>query len=548
MGLTKTAVLGWSRTKVELAADAVVLDVGAGAWPNAVATIACDRSLAEDVHRTGRATKVDRPFVICDATALPFRDGAIDFVIASHIAEHIDEPEEFCRELGRAARAGYIETPSPLADYLLDEEYHQWRVGGGGHEIRFARKPAKPRMADWLTTRFYRVFYAGRDTGAPTYGLPGGLIGRILGLVLFVIRGSLNRSGLMHTRVQFGPDDPLVCTVDRSAEATRRVAIIERGPQSGFVEGDRAVIERDAATRVVRYPGWPSPRFLVDTWRAVGWSTVVYTFFASEQAVVAAVFARVRRRRFVVSVGGYDVANVRVHGYGLPTRFPHRLVPRVVMALSHRVIAFSNAARVEALAAGADPERTSVSHIGLEPRFVTAPNGVERDPDTVITVAYVDEVSWSRKGIDRFVDAARNDPHRRYILVGRIADPVLTAGLADPPPNLVMTGFVTDDELRSLLWSSGVYAQLSWHEGFGVSMVEAMQAGCRPVVTGVPALIEVAGPDAVLSRGRDDDLRAIAAAAASAPADRARFTRWATEVASMDDRAAGLESALFAAT
>ncbi|MEQ8842662.1 MAG: glycosyltransferase [Acidimicrobiales bacterium] len=543
--MTRTAVLGWSRTRVQLDADAIVLDVGAGAWPNDAATIACDRSLDEDIHRTGRATKVDRPFVICDATALPFRDGAIDFVIASHIAEHIDDPEAFCAELARSAKAGYIETPSPLADYLLDEEYHQWRVGGADSDIRFVRKPAKRATTKWLTDRFYRVFYAGRDTGTPTYSLPGGPLGRALGFVLYLIRGVLNRTGLMHTSILFSADAPLACEVDRTAAASRRVAIIERGPRSGFVEGDRAVIETGAATRVVRYPGWPSPRFLLQTWRAVGWSQVVYTFFASEQAVVAAVVARLRRRRFVVSVGGYDVANVPEHGYGLPSRFPHRLVPRAVMALSDQVVAFSNAARDEALAAGADPERTTVSYIGLEPRFIDAPAGVERDPETVITVAYVDEVSWSRKGIDRFVDAARSDPSRRYVLVGRVAEPVLAAGLADPPPNLIMTGFVTDEQLRDLLWSSGVYAQLSWHEGFGVSMVEAMQAGCRPVVTTVPALTEIAGPGAVLSTAPSDDVRAIGHAAAE-PGDRAEWARWATAVASMEDRARGLESALFA--
>lgn len=545
MGMKKLAVLGWSRTKVELDADAIVLDVGAGAWPNAAATIACDRSLDEDIHRTGRATKVDRPFVICDATALPFREGAIDFVIASHIAEHIDDPESFCGELGRASKAGYIETPSPLADYMLDEEYHQWRVGGAGAAIRFCRKPAKGPAAEWLTDRFYRVFYAGRDTGTPTYPLPGGLMGRALGFTLYVIRGVLNRTGLMHTSIMFSQADPLEWEVDRSAEAGRRVAIIERGPRSGFVDGDRAVIEQGAATQVVRYPGWPSPRFLLETWRAVGWSHVVYTFFASEQAVVAAVFARVRRRRFVVSVGGYDVANVPEHHYGLPSRFPHRLLPRAVMSLSDQIVAFSNAARDEALAAGADPQRTTVSYIGLEPRFVDAPDGVERDPETVITVAYVDEVSWSRKGIDRFVEAARADLGRKYVLVGRVADPVLASGLADPPPNLILTGFVSDEELRDLLWSSGVYAQLSWHEGFGVSMVEAMQAGCRPVVTDVPALTEVAGPAAITSREPSDDLRAIEYAA-SASADRAGLTRWATTIASMDERALRLEAALFA--
>jgi len=569
VGVKRTAVLGWSRTKVEIDDDAVVLDIGSGAWPNDAATIACDRSLDEDVHRTGRATTVDRPFVICDAATLPFRDGGVDFVIASHIAEHVDEPERFCAELARVAKAGYIETPSPLADYLLDEEYHQWRVGGRGSSIRFARKAPKGRVAKALTDRFYRVFYAGRDTGTPTYDLPSGPLGRLLGFMLYVVRGVLNRTGLMHTCVQFSTDEPLRCTVDRAAEAPespessgspgattadgpaahsggrpRRVAVIERGPRSGFVTGDRCVIERSSQVRVVRYPGRPTPAFVRETWRAVGWADATYAFFASEHALVAAVIARVRRTRFVVSVGGYDVANVPEHGYGLPTRRPHRWVPRAVFALSGHVVAFSHAARAEALAAGAPEDRTSVSYIGLEPRFTEPPQDARRDPATAITVAYVDEVSWSRKGIDRFVAAARRDPRRRYVLVGKVAPAVLDRELADPPPNLVLTGFVSDEELGAWLWRSGVYVQLSWHEGFGVSMVEAMQAGCHPVVTDVPALTEIAGPTAVISRGPDDDVAAIGRAA-DAGGDRAAHARWAASVSSMEARAAGLDAALF---
>ncbi|MEZ5168675.1 MAG: glycosyltransferase [Acidimicrobiales bacterium] len=165
----------------------------------------------------------------------------------------------------------------------------------------------------------------------------------------------------------------------------------------------------------------------------------------------------------------------------------------------------------------------------------------------MITVAcWRDEgVVNAPRGIDRFVAAARAIRGRRYVLVGRVTDPILAGGLADPPPNLVVTGYVDDQKLRELLWSSGIYAQLSWHEGYGVSMVEAMQAGCRPVVTEVPALREIAGPEAVLSRSPDDDVPAIDRAA-RITADRGDLAAWAASVSSLDERAAGLGAALFA--
>ncbi len=545
--ITRKAVLGWSRTTVRLPADAVVLDVGCGAFPNDAATIACDMSLDEDRHRTGRATQVDRPFVLCDASALPFRDGAVDFVIASHIGEHVDDPERFCRELSRVASSGYVETPSPLADYLLDEEYHQWRVASHGSTLVFARKRAKGRLTRRATDRFYRAFYAGREMGAPTYRLPANRAGRVARFVLRLIRGVLNRSGVMHTRVSFGPDAPLRCRVVGDAELStepRRVVIVERGRSSGFLEGDRLALSGIADLEIVRYPGWPSPAFLLGLWRATGSAEVVYTFFASEHALPAAVIARVRRKRFVVSVGGYDVARVGEHGYGLPTRFPHRLIPRIVLRLADRVLPMSEAVRAEALAAGALDERTEVVRLGVEAPWAGEPGGQDRNDDQVVTVGYVDEVSWSRKGFDRFVDAARRDLGRRYVLVGRVAASIAGNELAEPPPNLVLTGFVDDEELGRILRSSGVYAQLSWHEGFGVSMVEAMLAGCRPVVSGVPALREVAGPCAVLSEDARGDAEAIGRAA-SEPVDRAAMAQWARDIASVEGRACGLGAALF---
>lgn len=538
----KRAVLGWSRTTVDIPADAIVLDVGCGSFPNPAATLSCDMSLDEDRHRTGRATVIDRPFVLCDATKLPFRDGSIGFVIASHIAEHIEDPAAFCAELSRVAVAGYVETPSPLADYLLDEEYHQWRVGGSGSHIRFATKPPKPPAVAWLTDRFYRVFYAGREMGAPTYRLGNGPIGRMLRWVLFVVRGMLNRSGIMHTRIRFGPEAPLTCRVVDHDEP--RVTVVERGPASGFLDGDRTALEGIADVDVVRYPGWPSPRFLARLWSAAGRSTAVYTFFASEHAVPAAVIARLRRRRFVVSVGGYDTANVPEHDYGLRRRLPHRLIPGTVLRLADRVLAMSEAARVEALAAGSPADRTDVLLLGVDTEWARSIDQ-ERDPGQVVTVAYVDEVSWSRKGIDRFVEAARHDPEHRYVLAGRVTDAVRRRHLTDPPPNLELTGYLPDDQLRRLLHRSGVYAQLSWHEGFGVSLVEAMAAGCRPVISEVAALIEVAGPAAIVSDHPTSDVAAIRRAIAE-PVDRAAIAFRAHDITRLDHRSRGLRAALFA--
>ena len=42
----------------------------------------------------------------CDATRLPFRDGAVDAVIANHMLYHLDDPDAALREFARVLRPG----------------------------------------------------------------------------------------------------------------------------------------------------------------------------------------------------------------------------------------------------------------------------------------------------------------------------------------------------------------------------------------------------------------------------------------------------------
>ena len=56
----------------------------------------------------------------CDEK-FPFHDKEFDFVIASHVLEHISEPFQFCKELARIGHAGYIEVPTPFWDNLTED-------------------------------------------------------------------------------------------------------------------------------------------------------------------------------------------------------------------------------------------------------------------------------------------------------------------------------------------------------------------------------------------------------------------------------------------
>lgn len=134
-----------------------VLDVGSGHRPNRRANVLLDNEVGETVHRSGKKAIVpeNKKMVIGDALAMPFKDKEFDFVIASHIAEHVDDPERLCNELMRVGKRGYIETPGPLDELFLNETFHKWIVRRKGDSLLFTEKKSfKP-----FSKLFYRIFY-----------------------------------------------------------------------------------------------------------------------------------------------------------------------------------------------------------------------------------------------------------------------------------------------------------------------------------------------------------------------------------------------------
>jgi len=127
--MTKYTV-GNSNTEIEIKDEWLVLDIGSGHNPHPRADILVDRSLEENIDRSGKPIKIDkkRPFIVGDVQYLPFKDKTFDYIIASHVAEHVENPETFCRELMLTGKRGYIETPSKIGEILLAEPFHRWYV------------------------------------------------------------------------------------------------------------------------------------------------------------------------------------------------------------------------------------------------------------------------------------------------------------------------------------------------------------------------------------------------------------------------------------
>src|SRR5262249_26310678 len=103
------------------------------------------------------------------------------------------------------------------------------------------------------------------------------------------------------------------------------------------------------------------------------------------------------------------------------------------------------------------------------------------------------ELPLERKGHESFVRAAAHLPDVEFVLVGTWRDDAARRLRAIATPNVTFTGWVENDRLLDYYRQASVYVQASAHEGFGLSVAEAMLGGCIPVVTRSGALPEVVG-------------------------------------------------------
>ena len=98
-----------------------ILDIGCGYKAHKNATVIADIKDFSNFYK-------NKKFVQIKEKKLPFKDKEFDFVIASHVIEHVDDFEFFIKELERISSKGYIELPSRLGDNLVFENRndHIW--------------------------------------------------------------------------------------------------------------------------------------------------------------------------------------------------------------------------------------------------------------------------------------------------------------------------------------------------------------------------------------------------------------------------------------
>ena len=109
----------------------LVLEIGPGAYPYWRSDCLVDKFDNEsgvDLSQFGGAPQktLGKPLFKMENNLIPFKDKSFDYIICSHVLEHIphDQLNFFLSEVTRVAEKSYIEFPRPIFDFIYDFDTH----------------------------------------------------------------------------------------------------------------------------------------------------------------------------------------------------------------------------------------------------------------------------------------------------------------------------------------------------------------------------------------------------------------------------------------
>lgn len=256
---------------------------------------------------------------------------------------------------------------------------------------------------------------------------------------------------------------------------------------SSFIQNDLDLLKRHFDVRIGHYTGLVSiPKIL----KGVLWSDITFSWFADIHAFWALRLSKLFKRKSIVIVGGFEVANMPEINYGLLRSKKSARKVKYVLENADRVLTVDDSLKLEAI----NNARVDGKNI------ITVPTGYDSNiwkfdgqkEDLVITVCIGN--SWNRarlKGLDTFVKSTRFLPDVKFLMVG-IQGNALKELQDIAPLNLEFSDPLSQDELLLYYQKAKVYCQLSLREGLPNALCEAMLCECVPVGTkrgGIPTAI-----------------------------------------------------------
>jgi SAM-dependent methyltransferase len=144
-----------------------VLEVGPGGTPHNRSDVFLELKYVDEVQfrlQRGDTDKLitNKPVFFYDGQKFPFDDNEFDYIICSHVLEHVEDLNVFLEEIFRVAPRGYLEYPTILYEYIYNFKYHK-NLLKLNDNVLFYLKKSKTSLDDFLPVQsfFYDSFALG---------------------------------------------------------------------------------------------------------------------------------------------------------------------------------------------------------------------------------------------------------------------------------------------------------------------------------------------------------------------------------------------------
>lgn len=107
-----------------------VLEIGPGASPYYRSDVFLELKYETEQERIAQSgyvgiLKTDKTIIYYGGGNFPFKDNEFDYVICSHVLEHVDDANVFLSEIQRVGKKGYLEFPTIYYDYIYNFPEHK---------------------------------------------------------------------------------------------------------------------------------------------------------------------------------------------------------------------------------------------------------------------------------------------------------------------------------------------------------------------------------------------------------------------------------------
>ena len=267
-----------------------------------------------------------------------------------------------------------------------------------------------------------------------------------------------------------------------------------RTHNSTFIQRDIELLERNFNVKIMDFDTNSKKNLIISILKLVSlmyFCDVTFSWFGDENAFWAIKLSRIFKKKSIVIIGGYELADLPEINYGLLSKKKSARRVEYILKNADLALTVDEGLRNEAMNRfKLDNSRIKTIHTGYDSDFFKAN---AKKSNLVVTVALCHECNRATlKGLHTFVKSARYVPDARFVLIG-------TEGVAlfelqkIAPPNVEFIGPLEQKEVKKYYEKAKCYCQLSLREGLPNALCEAMLSECVPVGTRVQGITTAIG-------------------------------------------------------